>query len=186
MSESAADIMTGAETTATRAERDAEFVRALEDHQPRIRRLASRFGLYGAEAEDAVQEIVTLAWAGRAGFRGESMASTWLTRIAVNYLTSHRRKILRRWRLWTERRYEHEPQNGESALDFDLHEQYRAALAAVHALPVRLRRVFVLRYLEELPVDDVAEILGIPSGTVRSRGYHARLKLREALKDLAR
>ncbi len=158
-----------------------ELVRALEQECPRLRRIASRFGLRGEEVNDAVQDVVALAWAARGSFRGDSKASTWLTRIAVNHFTSRRRKLARRFQRWMERPAE--PERVETQASVDTRERYERALAALDRLPAGLKQVFVLRYLEELPADDVAEILGIPAGTVRSRGYHARLRLRKLLQD---
>ena len=68
-----------------------EFDQLVRAEHDRLRRLAWRFGVPAHELDDAVQDVFLRAWAGYAGFRGEASARTWLTRVAVNTLTSRRR-----------------------------------------------------------------------------------------------
>lgn len=158
---------------------------ALERDYERIRGLASRFGLRGEDRDDAAQEIMALAWAARTRFRGDSAASTWLTRIAVNYLTSNRRKLVGRLRAWLIHQPEATGRLRATDRIAEANEVRDRVRGAIQELPTAMRRVFVLRYLEEMSVDEVAQILGIPPGTVRSRGYHARIRLRESLQEYA-
>ena len=87
---------------AERRDLAAEFDALVCAESARIRRLAWRFGVPAQELDDAVQDVFVRAWAGFARYRGEATARTWLTRIAVNHLTSWRRGMMRRLRRWPE------------------------------------------------------------------------------------
>ena len=152
------------------------------DHYDRIRRLAWRFGLPENEIDDAAQEIFARACAGLKRFRGECAPSTWLTRIAVNYLSSRKRAISRRLRLFSDETDVFEQVSSTSARSAETCEAHTRAMDCIRRLPVKLRTAFILRYLEEMSCADVAETLGIPEATVRTRIFHARRKLREMLR----
>ncbi|MBN2307631.1 MAG: sigma-70 family RNA polymerase sigma factor [Candidatus Hydrogenedentes bacterium] len=166
------------------AEAGIDLEQLVREESDRLRGLAWRFGLPSAELDDAVQEVFARAWAGRARFRGDCAPATWLTRIAVNYFTSRRRTLLRRMRVFAGGR----PAGDASAPPGNTAERAEAharAVECIRALSPKLRKVFVLRYLEEMSCAEVAETLGIPESTVRTRVYNARKKLRNILKGHA-
>ncbi len=72
--------------------------------------------------------------------------------------------------------------HGVATVGTTVAEAYDRAVACVRRLPVKQRRVFVLRYLEEMSCAEVAETLGIPEATVRTRTFHACKKLRGMMK----
>lgn len=150
---------------------------------PRLRALAWKFGLPPDEWDDAVQDVLTKAWNGLDRFRGDAKLETWLIRIAVHAYTSRKRAVARRlWRM-VRRQGELDLEDSPIALTPEKNEAYRHAHACIRALPPKLRAVFVLRYLEELPCAAVAAMLGIPEATVRTRIFHARKKLRAMMKE---
>ena len=137
-----------------------------------------------ADAEDAVQETLVGAFRGLGGFRGQSSVKTWLTRILVRRVARFRRsQRLRR--------------SGpiEQAVD-DAGVVSSAHSGATARADVRMdvtmvlaklsedhRDVIVLREMQGMSYEEMANILGIPRGTVESRLFRARQKLRELLED---
>lgn len=143
------------------------------------------------EAEDAVQDCYLKAFAALPNFRGEAALSTWLTRIAINEALMRRRKRqsqaaavgnvipLRPDGTPTDEPVEDPTLSPESTA---MRTQLRPYLQdAVGALPEDQRAVFVLRALEELSVEETAEILALNPQTVRTRFLRARRKLQEQL-----
>jgi RNA polymerase sigma-70 factor (ECF subfamily) len=143
------------------------------------------------EAEDAVQDCYLKAFAALPSFRGEAALSTWLTRIAINEALMRRRKRqaqaaaignvipLRPEGAPTDEPAEDPALSPESAA---MRTQLRPYLQdAVAALPEDQRAVFVLRALEELSVEETAQILDLNPQTVRTRFLRARRKLQEQL-----
>jgi RNA polymerase sigma-70 factor (ECF subfamily) len=157
----------------------------------RLLRTAWRILRNREDAEDAVQSAYLNAIAGIGGFAGRSSLSTWLTRIVTNAALVHADRLRRR-RAWLEESpismledYSDKlmrgsmPASPESAF---ARGQIRQMLDdAINQLPAPFRTVFVLRQIEELDVDEVAERLGIPAATVKTRHLRARRRLQRAL-----
>src|SRR3546814_206803 len=144
------------------------------------------------EAEDAVQSTYLKAFAAIGGFAGKSSLSTWLTRILINEALGRvRANKRRRSRLedssvpilddYREKlmRGSTPPTSPEAAVACG---QIRQILEdAIARLPAAFRTVFVLREIEDLDVADVAEALGIPASTVKTRHLRARRRLQQEL-----
>lgn len=143
------------------------------------------------EAEDALQSAYLKAFASIGSFLGKSSLSTWLTRIVINEALARRRSAKS---FWT--RLKGSPaaiaHYGETLMggsagsrhpDAGLaREQIRTRLAdAVANLPQKFRIVFVLREIEEMDVAEVAELLDVPSSTVKTRHFRAKERLRTRL-----
>ena len=143
------------------------------------------------EAEDALQGAYLKAFASIGSFQGKSSLSTWLTRIVINEALAGRRSAKT---FWT--RLKGSPaaiaHYGETLMggsagsrypDASLaREQIRTRLAdAVANLPQKFRIVFVLREIEEMDVAEIAELLDVPSSTVKTRHFRAKERLRTRL-----
>lgn len=149
--------------------------RALYDQfAPRVYRLAVR--MVGAEdAADVAQQTFLKMFRGLASFRRGAQLSTWLYRIAVNESLQHRRrKRSPRIELPAELP-DDAPDPGQRIEQAELIEQALASLDA------ELRAVFLLRELEGLSYQQIAEVLEIPAGTVASQLSRARSELRQHL-----
>lgn len=167
------------------------FERMMRENNQRMFRTARAILRDDAEAEDAVQEAYLQAYRSLGSFRGDAKVSTWLVRIVVNEALARRRRHLRRANivpLSGRPLEEHELDTQEAGEEHDGPEsrtqrtQLRRLLEQrIDELPEAFRAVFVLRALEELPVEETAAILGIPQATVRTRFFRARSRLREAL-----
>ena len=135
-----------------------------------------------ADAEEAAQDGFVKAWRSLGRFRQGAPFRPWLLRIVANEASNRRRSAGRRASLALRAAAE-EPSGGaapspEAALLSG--EQRAALLAAVDTLPDEQRDVVALRYFLDLSEEDVAETLGIPRGTVKSRTARALERLRES------
>lgn len=170
-----------------RAGERAAFDLLVARYQRRLLRLVLRLLRDQAEAEDVVQETFLKAYRALPRFRGEAAFYTWLYRIALN---GARNAILRR-------RLRGAPQGvvpsqlpaplpeigtPESML---LSKQVMLAIdAALEALPLELRTAIVLREIEGLSYEEIAQIMECPLGTVRSRIFRAREAIARRLRPL--
>jgi RNA polymerase sigma-70 factor (ECF subfamily) len=136
------------------------------------------------DAEDIAQEAFVQAYVKLRTFAGGSAFYTWLYRIAVNAAISRRRK--RREQTSVEhKRDEHglEPLDDGERADERLLREERAAQVqrALSRLSDEHRKILVLREIDDCDYDQIADILDLPVGTVRSRLHRARLQLKEQL-----
>lgn len=153
-----------------------EWSKIYDEHAPSVRAILYRMGL-DAELDDLVQECFIKVWKNLGKFRGGSKLKTWITRIAINCANDHfRRKGVD---VETEEMDEEKFAEGEiNHLDGGERELLRKALGA---LSVTHRQVLVLHFLEELPIEEIAEVSGVSVGTVKSRLHHARANLHKIL-----
>lgn len=157
-------------------------------HNQRLFRTARAILKDDTEVEDVMQEAYVLAFGHLADFEGRARFSTWLTRIAVREAIARLRKRQRVSHL--EDSYGDEIDGGEMAMSRGAQdpetiagdrELARAIEAAIDELPTNFRAVFVLRAVEEMSGADVAEALGIPEETVKTRMHRARAAIRQRL-----
>jgi RNA polymerase sigma-70 factor (ECF subfamily) len=140
-----------------------------------------------SEAEDVVQDAFVLAFSKLDSFQGKSAFFTWLYRIAYNVAITRLRRRKRGVSL--------DGDDSRVRLDFpdsgplpnDSIEKREEAIQlydALDRLSSEHRSILVLREMEELDYDAIAEILELPVGTVRSRLHRARIRLRELLEKV--
>jgi RNA polymerase sigma-70 factor, ECF subfamily len=140
------------------------------------------------EAEDVVQEALLRAWRGIGRFKGRSMFSTWLYRIAVNEAN---RALEKRGRAGTsvpvdDGSVQIPTPRGEGPASQAEHEELREALdLAIAELAPPYRTALVLRDIEGLSTRESAAIAGVGEGAFKSRLHEARMKVRSALSDAA-
>ena len=162
-------------------------------YQRKLVRLISRLIRDPAEVEDVAQEAFIKAYRALPGFRGESAFYTWLYRIGINAAKNYLAARGRRAPTVTE--YDSEEaetfDDGELLRDQNTPErilmskQIGATVnAAMEALPEDLRNAIVLREIDGLSYEEIAQIMDCPIGTVRSRIYRAREAISEKLKPL--
>jgi RNA polymerase sigma-70 factor, ECF subfamily len=143
------------------------------------------------DAEDIVQQSFQNAFVHLHRFEGKSSFATWLTRIAINEALM----LLRRGRALREVPINDLSGNEETALEREMPdsragpesaflqvERSRILSAAMNKLTPRIRKTIELRELGELPVKEVARVMGLSVGAVRARVFHGRKKLHKALK----
>ena len=159
-------------------------------YQGRISALVSRYISDPGEVEDVTQEAFIKAYRALERFRGDRAFYTWLYRIAANaaknYLVAKGRRP----------RSDASIEDAEAFDEFGLssdsgspeaiamgNELVSVVDAAMQALPEELRAALTLRELEGLSYDDIAEVLGCPVGTVRSRIFRAREAIDERVRE---
>ncbi|MDS1140955.1 RNA polymerase sigma factor RpoE [Pusillimonas sp. SM2304] len=152
-------------------------------YQRKIMRLLSRMIRDPAEIEDVAQEAFIKAYRAMPQFRGDSAFYTWLYRIAIN--------TARNWQVASGRRPNTlnviETEDGETFSQIDnltdnntpeamltSRQVVETVNAAMNALPDDLRTAIVLREIEGMSYEDIAQSMGCPIGTVRSRIFRAR------------
>lgn len=143
------------------------------------------------EAEDVLQSAYAKALGAIGSFEGRSSLTTWLTRIAINEALARKRsQERRRNHLEAEgvqvlENYREQLAQGSAAPNPEAEaarEQLRSILErAIAGLPENFRTVFVLHEIEGVSVEDAAQVLEIPTGTVKTRLMRARRKLQQAL-----
>jgi RNA polymerase sigma-70 factor (ECF subfamily) len=170
--------------------REEEAFRVLmRRYQDKVFGIAYGITLDREESLDIVQEVFVKVYERIHTFRGESKLSTWLHRITVNLCLNWKRRWKRRFR------WHHEPIEAEEIskkADVDGKDQRPDALyekkeleqilwRCLREIPETARAVFVLKEVEGLSYDEIAKALKIRKGTVSSRLFYARKKLKESL-----
>ena len=173
---------------ATLAGDTAAFGRLVREHQDRLYNSLLRvLGGGKAAADDAadiVQDAFVQAYTKLDSFRGNSAFYTWLYRIAFNLAMSQRRREHREASLDQMKLLAGaEPLDGQPTAEAGVLQQERAELvhAALAELSFEHRQILVLREIDGCRYDEIAEILDMPVGTVRSRLFRARLEMRDLL-----
>ncbi len=162
-------------------------------YQRKIFRLLSRLIRDPAEIEDVAQEAFIKAYRALPNFRGESAFYTWLYRIAINTAKNYLVAQGRRAPTTTETELDEAEgfEAGEQLRDVAtpdavlLSKQVAAAVnRAIERLPEDLRTAIVLRELEGLSYEEIAESMNCPIGTVRSRIFRAREAIANELRPI--
>jgi RNA polymerase sigma-70 factor, ECF subfamily len=161
-------------------------------YQHRVLKLVSRFVSDAAEAEDVAQEAFIKAYRALASFRGDSAFYTWLYRIAINtakntLVSNRRRPVDFDLDLQDPDQYDRHARlkEGDTPEGVLLTEEIRSVVErAMEQLPEDLRTAIVLRELEGLSYEEIAEAMDCPVGTVRSRIFRAREAIDKKLKPL--
>jgi RNA polymerase sigma-70 factor (ECF subfamily) len=133
-----------------------------------------------SKAEDAFQEVFLRAFRQMDTFRGDSSVKTWLLRITMNVCKDLRRSFWFR-RVWTGKLPERTADDGLPEQQVIEREQNRGLWEQVLDLPSPLKDVIILYYYQELDVKEIARVLEVPEGTVRSRLHRARERLKKNL-----
>ncbi len=168
----------------------AAFELLMRRHNQLLFRTARSILKNDAEAEDAVQEGYLRAWRALGEFRTESRLSTWLVRIVANEALGRLRRTGAQVIPLEAAMTSPEPETQAAFTDTPergpehsaLRSQVRTLLESrIDLLPEAYRTVFMLRAVEEMSVEEVAQALDIPEATVRTRFFRARSLLREGL-----
>ncbi len=168
------------------------FVELINEHRDRVFNITYRMLGNRAEAEDVAQEVFITVFKQIENFRGDSKFSTWLYRVTVNHCKNRIKYLARRHsRDQDELDETSQAQNGavngapvrsknpDKALESLQMEQLLQE--AIASLDDEQRAVVILRDVEDLSIEEICEITGLPDGTVKSRLHRARLVLRKKM-----
>jgi RNA polymerase sigma-70 factor (ECF subfamily) len=164
------------------------FADLVRRYEVRVFNLARMSTGNDADAEDVAQEVFVRVFRGLAGYRGDSAFRTWLYRVAVNVIRTHRTRPTLFGRF---RRVEPDGADGSSEMDglagagnLEDSVAYRNAIDhALGRLPADLRTAVTLRDIDGLEYKEIAAVLDVPIGTVMSRISRARERLRPILAE---
>lgn len=168
-----------------RGERDA-LQPLMERHHRRVYRIALAYLRNPDDALDVVQETFVRAFEHAGRWNAGSEVGPWLTRIAVNQsIDRYRREKRRRETMEPLEDGDHHERLGSAALSPEReahgHELGARIARALRNLPERQRAVFVLRHYEERSLEEIASVLGVRLGTVKSSLHRATHELRRRL-----
>jgi RNA polymerase sigma-70 factor, ECF subfamily len=169
-----------------------DFERVFQLHRPSIFRFLLASLRDKDAAENLTQDCFLRAYRGRHRFRADAAIKTWLMQIAVNLVRDQRRN--RRLQFWrhtqvlgldvgelTDRVTNREVSPEAQAL---LNDQMRAIWEATEKLPEKQRTVFLLRFVEDMDLADIAVALGTKEGTVKVHLFRAVHKIRERMERI--
>lgn len=165
--------------------RAPDFVSVYRDHADFVYRSLQHLGVREADLEDVVQEVFLVVHRRLDTYDGISRLTTWLFGICLRLASRYHRRS----RLWRRRSTVDEPSCDESGSPESAcsARQARALLdRALSRLSLEHRAVFVLYEIEGQSGPDIAEVLGIPVGTVHSRLHDARKRVLRALERIER
>lgn len=174
-------------------DRDERAFRELvQEHRDRVYNITFRMLGNRAEAEDVAQEVFITVFKTIDQFREEAKFSTWLYRVAVNHCKNRIKYLARRHDRDRDQLDEATQGNGvNGTIGGPIPSSPDRALAgaqmekllqdAIASLEDDQRIVVVLRDVEDLSIEEICEITGLPDGTVKSRLHRARLVLRKRL-----
>jgi RNA polymerase sigma-70 factor (ECF subfamily) len=176
--------------TASKAGDQDAFSQLVQLHQRRVFNLVFRMLQNYEEANEVTQETFLAAWQGLPSFRGDARFSTWLYRIAYNCCLKQLEQRKRDKALQTAMQEEHVLLHGntDEQTSSELDALDRATLVREHLLmlPAKYRIVLVLRHLQEMTYEEMAEILTVPIGTIKTHLFRARNLLKGRLESLER
>jgi RNA polymerase sigma-70 factor (ECF subfamily) len=174
-----------------RATEIADFDHVVRTYWPRVFRFILASVQDSSTAETLAQECFWNAYRGRTGFRGEASVHTWLVRIATNVIRDHLRS--RRLQFW--RRAQRHTVDAATIADWLpdpalsqeqrtlIQEQVQAVWRATTTLSHRQRTVFLLRFVEEMEIADIATATGLTSNAVHVHLFRAVRTIRKRVKD---
>lgn len=157
------------------------FEELIRKYQDRVYNLCRYMVRDPQDAQDAAQDVFLKAYRGIREFRPEASLYTWLYRIAVNTCLDYKRKA-RRDALKNEPLPEDLPSTDPFPAElYESRENTEAIQAALQKLPQKLRAPIVLREIDGLSYEEIAEVLHASVGTVKSRISRGREELRRIL-----
>lgn len=172
------DFMASAEASAP-----AQDVRQVHrEHANFVWRSLQRLGVRGAELEDAHQEVFIVVYRKLSTFDGTAKMTSWLFGICMRVASAARRKAHRRHELLTD--VLPESPSGAAGPETSLERRQAAAVVdhVLDSLDLEKRAIFVMYEIDQLSCQEIAEVVGIPLGTVHSRLHTARKEFQEGIK----
>ena len=171
---------------AAKSGRRAPFGELCERHMKQVSCVTRRIIRNREDAEDAAQECFLNAFVHLKGFDGRSQFATWLTRIAINAALMKVRKNRRAGEVAldepnpasepaAQREFRYDAPDPEESCS--LRERKRIVKSAISGLRPRARNVVELIHLQEHSISETAQILGISTGAVKARMFHAKIAL---------
>jgi RNA polymerase sigma-70 factor (ECF subfamily) len=168
--------------TASREGNQDAFALLVQRHQRRVFNLVFRMLQQYEEANEVTQDTFLAAWQGLSSFRGDARFSTWLYRIAYNcalkQLEQRKKDSALQAAMQVETADSEEMVGTELV---EIHDRQALVREQLTTLPPKYRMVLVLRHLQDMTYEEMAEILTMPIGTIKTQLFRARNLLKERL-----
>lgn len=164
------------------------FEHIVKKYEKKVYNLALRYLKNRDDALDLSQEVFIQVYNNLAQFRGDSQFSTWIYRVTYNKCVDMLRKTqkLRRNVVMStddENFFETRDRRASIEENYEGRETLVTVMKIIDTLPSEQRDVVILRYIKDLSYSQIADVLEIAEGTVKSRLNRARLKIKEQLKE---
>ncbi len=161
---------------------EASFERLIELYSGDVGLLANRLIGWPGDVEDITQDVFLAAFIGFKKFRRDCDIKTWLFTITINKCRTFRYKqLLHRRKIVKKLDFESPPAADRKMLNDETFQKIRDA---VKTLPVKYREAIVLRYMQELEIEEISKILGLSINTIHVRLNRARERLKKELKEI--
>jgi RNA polymerase sigma factor (sigma-70 family) len=156
----------------------------MEEYGDMVVRLAFTYVKQKQLAEDISQEVFISCYKGLETFENKASYKTWLYRITVNKCKDY-------FRSWSYRNISYQDMfrsifpSGDKSVESNIldKEEQEVIFEKVLTLPIKLREVIILQYYEDLSVNEISELLGLKSNTVKTRSHRAKKLLESSLKE---
>lgn len=159
----------------------AAFEMLVQTYQNSVYRLALRMCGNAHDAEEVAQEAFVAAWKGLPNFRGESKFSSWLYQLTSHAAVDFLRREKRHRGNEPIEEQTHLAAEGSPAEAAETAELQAAVQQALQELSPEHREIFLLRQMQQLSYDEIGRLLGLESGTVKSRLNRAKKQLQQNL-----
>ena len=176
--------------TASKSGDQDAFALLVQRYQRRVFNLVYRMLQQYEEANEITQETFLAAWQGLPAFRGDARFSTWLHRIAYNcclkQLEQRKRDKALQVALQAEQALDGTNRDKPADAELDAYDRQALVQEQLSHLPTKYRIVLILRHLQDMTYEEMAEILTMPIGTIKTHLFRARNLLKERLQTLDR
>ena len=166
------------------------FAQLVQRYQRIVFNLVYRMLQQYEEATEITQETFLAAWQGLPSFRGDARFPTWLYRIAYNcslkQLELRKRDRALQIALEAEKTLEQANDQQRENAELDAHDRQMLIQEHLSHLPSKYRIVLVLRHLQDMTYEEMAEILTMPVGTIKTHLFRARNLLKERIQSIYR
>jgi len=166
------------------------FAQLVQRYQRHVFNLVFRMLQQYEEACEITQETFLAAWQALPSFRGDARFTTWLYRIAYNcslkQLDQRKRDKALQAALQAEQALEHVDNDKRADAQLEAHDRQAFIQELLSKLPAKYRIVLILRHLQDMTYEEMAEILTVPIGTIKTHLFRARNLLKERLQGLDR
>jgi RNA polymerase sigma-70 factor (ECF subfamily) len=163
------------------------FALLVQKHQRRVFNVSLRMLRDYEEASEVTQEAFLAAWQGLPSFRGEACFATWLYRIAYNcslrQLEQHKRERALQGAIQAEQILEEVNKERQVEDILELRGRQTLVREQMENLPARYRMVLILRHLQDMTYEEMAEVLTMPIGTIKTHLFRARHLLKERVNN---
>jgi RNA polymerase sigma-70 factor (ECF subfamily) len=164
------------------------FALLVQKHQRRVFNVSLRMLRDYEEASEVTQEAFLAAWQGLPSFRGEACFATWLYRIAYNcslrQLEQHKRERALQGAIQAEQILEEVNKERQVEDILELRGRQTLVREQMENLPARYRIVLILRHLQDMTYEEMADMLTMPVGTIKTHLFRARHLLKERMNNV--